>query len=180
VELAAIVCVILVGVVSVGICAISGWDRHESVSGHVAEATWSQWLFGVVDVATVAVLMADIWTRLRPVRHLWLPSCVGLTATLALLAITGIVPHTRGWRIRVHLKAAWAAAFLAVPTTLAIVAQIWPAAAAGTRVFCAGYGAFVVFLVAVRFIPDLLHDWYLYWEIGLFFGLLVLVLLAGA
>ena len=176
VRLAAIATVAVFGLVVLWLTAATGWHREKTISLHVASTPWTAAVFGVVDVAAAAILVAHTWTWLRPAAGLSVVTSVLITAVLALLATTGVFPHTRGISARIHKRCAWAAAALVVVTAVVFAVDAWPGAPVWHRIVTVIFAAYAVFLTFWSKTTNL-RRWFLYWETGLFFGFYVVLVL---
>ena len=163
------------GLVCLWLTAATGWHREKTISLHVASTRWTTVVFGVADVAAAAILVAYTWARLRPAGLSVFTGAL-ITTVLGLLATTGVFPHTRGTSARIHTRCAWAAGALVVVTAVAFAVDTWPGAPAWHRGVTVSYATYAVFLAFWSRTANL-RRWFLYWEIGLFFGFYVVLVL---
>jgi hypothetical protein len=177
-RLAAIAAVCAFAAASLGISAAQGWVRTLTISNHVAQKPWSIWLFGVVDVACCALLGVYTWAWLAPVAGISWPTGALLTLVFALLAGAGFFPRTMDWKGDVHQWFAWKAAAVVIFAAVALTVDTWRQAPGWVRAVNAVFLAYCLVVAVIRRTP-LLKRWFLYWEIGLFFGFMLVLLLAA-
>jgi hypothetical protein len=177
-RLAAAWTVVVFGLVTLGLTWAMGWHRELTISLHVAKTRWTAVVFGVTDVAASFVLIIYTWLDLKPHARLTVATALLISAVLTLLMIVGVVPHTTGWRARVHQRCAWLAAALIVVSALALTIDGWAAAPTWLRLLNVAFTAYGLSLALRARRPTLRHS-ILYSETALFFGFLLIVILAG-
>jgi len=174
----ALAAVVVPTVVCVVLSAVAGWDRTITISRHVAMRRASVVVFAVVETTANLALALYVWQVLYGQSRLWLVNCLLISAIQVLVVVAALIPHTSGWRVRVHRRAAWRAVAGCFILSYLLVAQAWLRGTGWLIGVTAAYAAFMLVLLAL-YRSELLARNLLYAEFGVFVGFGGVVLAFG-
>lgn len=174
----AVAAVVIPTVVSVVVTAVNGWDRTISISRHIAMRRDTVVVFAITETTANLVLALYIWRMLYGQGRLWLATCLLIFVIQALVVVSALVPHTTGWRVRVHRWSAWRAVNGLFVLSCLLAVQAWLQGPAWLIAVNLAYAAFFTALL-VLYRTALYARNLLYAEFGVFIGFGVVVLAFG-
>ena len=164
--------------VSSVLTAINGWDRTSTISRHIARRRSTTVVFAITETSANLVLVMYVWLVLFAQSRLWLVTCLLITLIQVLVVVAALVPHTFGWRVRVHQWSAWRAVGLCFILSYLLLVQGSLHKVAWLVGVTAAYALFMTMSLLAYRSKFLARNW-IFAEFGVFIGFGVTVLAFG-